>query len=283
MTESHKLEILNSIKKGGFISELKVSKSFNSKEWLTLNNYIYYDRDKNVNREIDLLCIKGSQHNSFSKLNISIHISVEVKKSEKGWVFFVSKNEPTTLEHGYFSLLTFKNINYDILNDFFKKHPRQQSQFVSTSYCEPFREKTYDDNSNAISNIYRGIESAVKATYYFRNTNELERNKPKKSDEEEENEIFLPLEKKFASKINLFIPLIVLDGTLIRGELDENADLQIEECDYIPYESYYIDNAGIENMYAVDIVQIDNLNKYLADLEKWLDEKALEILKVRGD
>jgi len=282
MTEAQKIEILNSIKKGGFVSELKVSKIFNSRDWLTLNNYIYFDRDKSVNREIDLLCIKHSTHDSFSKLKIAIHISVEVKKSEKGWVFFVSRNEPTTLEHGYFSLLTFKNINYDILDTFFNNHPRQKSQFVSTSYCEAFREKTFDDNSNAISNIYRGIDSAVKATYYFRNNNELERNKPKPTDDDE-NLIFKPIENKFSSQVNLFIPLIILDGLLIKGELDTNAELQIEECNYIPYESYYIDNEGIENMYAVDIVHIDHLSAYLSDLEKWLDEKALEILKIRSD
>lgn len=275
MTQDFKNKILASIKKGGFTTELKVSKLLNKRDWLTLNNYIYFDKDKKVNREIDFYCIRSAKNNSFSKLQLKIYLTIKVKKSEKyPWVFFVTKNEPTTLEHGLFSLTAFKNINLDITENLFNDYPRQKSRYVSTNHTEAFRE-------TEVSNIYKAVESATKATYYFHSTNELTKRKKGTPDEDYANDLFVPIDPKLSSQLSIFIPLIVFEGTLMNAVLNKNSELDIEETKYVPYESYYIDDEGIEHFYAVDIIHLDYLNKYLLEIEKWLDKLGERILNVR--
>src|ERR1035437_737713 len=275
MTEKFKQSILDSIKKGGFASELKVSKCTNKRNWLTLNNYVYFDKDKKVNREIDLLCIKGSKYNRFSELELKINLTIEVKKSEKNpWVFFIGKNEPTTLEHGFFSLTSYRNINHHIFEGLFQEYPRQKIKYVATSYCEAFRD-------SEVSNIYKAVDSSMKATYYFHNGNLLNKRKENIPDEEFASDLFEPIDKPRASQLVIFIPLIVLDGVLIKAHLDKKLELQVEESTYIPYESYYIDDTGHEHFYAMDIISINYLNKYLLELEKWLEKVGEKIMKIR--
>ncbi len=184
MTEDFKNQVIQSIKKGGFTSELKVSKILSKRDWTTLNNYIYFDKDKKVNREIDFHCIRSATNNRFSQLQLRLYLTIEVKKSEKyPWVFFVTKNEPTTLEHGLFSLTAYRNINYDITNNLFNDYPRQKSKYVATSHTEAFRE-------TEISNIYKAVESSTKATYYFHSSNELMKRKKGIPDDEYAHDLF---------------------------------------------------------------------------------------------
>jgi hypothetical protein len=273
MTEDFKKKILESIKKGGFASELRVSEIFNSRDWLTLNNYIYFDKEKKVNREIDILCIKNCSQNEFSKLELKISLVIEVKKSEKPWVFFMSKNEPTTLEHSFFSLSTYRNISYLTVETLYNNYPRQKINKVSTSHTEAFREE-------GISNIYKAIDSAVKATYYFHNVDELSRKNINREDDFA-SELFEPIDKEKPSKLHIFIPVIVFEGFLIEASLDSKSELQIQEGNYIPYESYYIDDSGIEHSYAVDIIKLEYLNEYLLEIENWLEQRGVDLLKFR--
>lgn len=275
MKQDFKNKILKSIKKSGFTTELKVSKILNKRNWLTLNNYIYLDKDKNVNREIDFFCIRNAQNNSLSKLRLKLYLTIEVKKSDKyPWVFFVTKNEPTTLEHGLFSLTAFKNINLDIADNLFNEYPRQKSKYVSTSHTEAFRE-------SEVSNIYKAIESTTKATYYFHSINELTKRRKGTLDEDFANDLVVQIDGKLPSQLSIFIPLVVFEGTLCNAILNKNSEMDIKETKYVPYESYYIDDEGVEHFYAVDIIHLDYLNNYLLEIEKWLDKLGVRILSLR--
>ena len=159
------------------------------------------------------------------------------------------------------------------LDILFENYPRKREIFASSSHTEAFRDPE-------ISNIYKALDSVVKATYYFRNNDELEKSKSK-VDKEDDNELLKDIDFKKPSKVHVFIPVIIVEGTLVKAYLDDNSSLQIEEGSYIPYESYYIDNSGIEHSYSVEVMHLEYLKTYLQQVEEWLEQKGKQLLNSR--
>ena len=279
MKEDFKKKITESLKKGGFPTELKVGKILDERDWFNISNYIYFDKGKNISREIDFFCSKHSDSNDYLNVRFEAHLIVEVKKSEKPWAFFIQKNinefGEENINHDKFSSVSYKNINHLIWERLYAGFPTEDCNFNSSSYAEVFRDAE-------ISNIYKAIDSVTKACFHFRITNEIERHK-KKTDDSFANDLFEVIDKQKPSLINVFIPLVVVDGLLLKAELDSDAELTIEETSYVPFTSYYISEYNVESSIIINVVTLEYLPKFLHDLEKWIELKIEGVKNIRGN
>lgn len=274
MDQNFKNEIIKSLKKGGWPTELSATKIFHKKKWLIINNYIYFDSDKRINREIDIYAMKSSHHSLSHIIDLQVNLIVEVKKSEKPWVFFMTKNDFSTLDVSFFSVCSYKNINLLMVNNLSKSFPRKKVGYVSTSHTEAFRDSD-------ISNIYKATDSVLKATYYFHSRNKLTRAQPLKEGERDET-LFQPIDLKSPSRLHIYIPIILFQGLLLEAHLDKNSELDIQESQRIPCESYYIDDTKNEHSYIYEIIKLEYLDEYLLSVEKWMKEQEKQIIKARN-
>lgn len=279
MKEEFKKEIIDSLKKGGFPTELKVGKVLDERDWFNISNYIYVDKDKNISREIDFFCSKHSTSNDYLKVRFDAQLVVEVKKSKKPWAFFIQKKKDefgeNKIDHDKFSSTSYQNINQVIWDRLYSGFPTQNCDFNSSSYAEVFRD-------SEISNIYKSIESVTKACYHFRTTNEIERHK-KKNEDSFASDLFEVIDMERPSLVKVFIPLVVVDALLLTAEIDTNSELAIEEISYVPFTSYYISEYGVEASVIVNVVTLEYLPIFLKEVEDWIELKIEGIKGVRDN
>lgn len=268
MTEEQKNKILDDISKNGFSLELKAGRILREAGWLTFHNYVYQDPDKRLNREIDLYCIK--RHYKFkSKLHLRINLVSEAKSSTKPWVFFCNpNNQEGELEYAMHSMIKGENYNSNMIEPLFENYPRDKYPYISTSFYEAF--KQYSEESN----IYKAIYSCTKATYFF---------SQQKDSNEEKGEFYLldPIDNNKVSRIEIFIPIIILDGQLIKASLIDNENINIEEVDFIPASHIYLDESKVEHYYLVDVLTFKYLPKYVEMIENWFLSSQEKILLMR--
>ena len=280
MKEEFKIKIIESLKKGGFPTELKVGKVLNQREWFSISNSIYIDKDKNISREIDFYCIKQPDSNDYLKARFEAHLVVEVKKSDKPWAFFIQEikkeiGDERPDHNDKFSSVTYQNITHHIWDRLYNNFPSQNCEFSSSSYAEVFRD-------SEISNIYKAIESVTKACHYFRTTNEIERHK-KKNEDGFAGDLFEPIDQQRPSLVNVFIPLIVVDALLITAELDNNSELIIEEVSYVPFTSSYMSEYNVERSLIVNVVTLEYLPTFLKEIEEWMELKITALKEFRNN
>lgn len=270
MKEDFKKQIIDSLKKGGFPTELKVGKILDERDWFNISNYIYVDKTKNISREIDFYCVKHSNSNDYLTARFEAQLIVEVKKSEKPWAFFIQKIKKEfgdeKVSHNNFSSVSYQNINHLMWDRLYFDFPSENCDFNSSSYAEVFRE-------TEISNIYKAIDSVTKACYHFRTTNEIERHKKKPEDDSFASDLFESIDLLRPSLVNVFIPIVVVDTILVKAELDNNSELVIEEASYVPFTSYYISEHNVESSLIVNIVTLDYLPAFLKEIEDWIELK----------
>src|SRR4051812_37780864 len=113
MDEEFKKQIADSLRKGGFPTELKVGRILNDRDWFNISNYIYFDKAKNISREIDFYSGKHSRSNDYSNARFEVHLIIEVKKSDKPWAFFIQKIKKEfgdeKIDHNNFSSVSYRN------------------------------------------------------------------------------------------------------------------------------------------------------------------------------
>lgn len=119
MKEEFKIKIIESLKKGGFPTELKVGKVLNQREWFNISNSIYIDKDKNISREIDFYCIKQPDSNDYLKARFEAHLVVEVKKSDKPWPFLFKILKKKLAMMGLIIMINFQALVIEILISIF--------------------------------------------------------------------------------------------------------------------------------------------------------------------
>ena len=276
MTDEFKKKIIDALKKGGFPTELKVGKILDNRDWFNINNYIYFDNDKKISREIDFLCVKHSLSNDYFNVKFDVHLIIEVKKSEKPWAFFIQNFKYDEIDHDKFSSVVYKNINHIIWDNLYTGFPTQKIDFISSSYAEVFRD-------TEISNIYKAIESVTKATYHFRITNEIDRDRDRdKAENSFADDLFEDIDKSQPSAINVFIPIVVLEGLIVKAKLNPHSDLEIEETLFVPFISYFMSEYNVERSIIINFLTLEYLDKFLENIEKWIENKATEIMNIRN-
>lgn len=267
MDEEFKNKILKDIQKNGYLQELQVGKILAEKGCYVMYNQYYADPDTQKSREIDVFGIMHVGLDHRTKINFVIKFIVEVKSSKKPWVFFCSKNSYLSLDHTGNSWLIRENVPSTGIS-FFTGHPRYGIDYKANSFYEAFKEHSDE------SMIYKALLSATKATHAFF---KLENSILSKRHQSLESTSF-DLNK--SSQITLYIPLVVLDGVLLRGYLDK-VDFQLEEASYVTTNHSLFNNNEFGSHYPIDIVKIDYLNDYIDNLMSWAENALLTIHDAR--
>lgn len=261
-----KEKILEDIKKTGFISELNSVSKLLQKEWETEHSTSYEDKDENRSREIDIVASKVDYIREIDT-RITFTLVIEVKKSDRPWIIFTTYPRFSTLgwrvlnkctntdkwvqspdlpNGGYYSTV----LNVDCIA---VGSPRKRTFRVGKA----FHELAKDPGDK--SKIYEALISSAKASHYLRNRFASE--KPKDFNPAEEVDI------------QIFLPVVILDGRLFEVYNGLSGKIEIEEKDYVPVEmSYSSPNymvGGWEADFFPDVIKFDFLDTYLDIIDNW--------------
>jgi hypothetical protein len=235
-------KIKDDLKKSGFFSEMVALDIFKRRGWSTTGVASYYDLDQEKTRESDINAYIYSGDEAESKASIHFNVVAEVKKSEKPWIVFKEIPKYTfQISEAWNSVIFKTGISQvsDELTDSLRKNTLTSEMNWIGSGIHEFKK-----NPDQPSRWFSSIISICKAAEYS-----LEKNKW----EEDKND----------SPYIFFVkPIIILDGTLISAEID-NQEIHLEEIESATIDFEFQTPHYTRGRYKVDIVTIDNLSAYL--------------------
>lgn len=248
------------LEKSGFSSELKARNIFknrgfgdNSSYWDIETSNVYFDRDENKSREIDI--------SAYSESNLSDHysyiiyvISCEIKKSKNPWIVFKDKSTPYREGSLFVSYSLDDHQCETFINN--TKSLAKHMKYRGSGIHEAFK------NPDQPSKWYSAFISAVKAAC----DKQLELQTDFDNDPTDTTTEFSK------ATIDIFQPIVVLDGTLLSAEIDDNNEIIIDEERYISFQFEYVSKEYKKRTYTVDLVSIDYLDEYLYYTESRINE-----------
>ncbi|MDP4265133.1 MAG: hypothetical protein Q8941_21575 [Bacteroidota bacterium] len=273
---SLKEKILKDIEKTGFVTELKTVSMLIKNEWSAEHGTTYEDKDENRNREIDIVASKVKYVNELG-FRLIFYLVIEVKKTDRPWIVFTTRPDFATL--GWRIMNRTSNIYKWEASDKFengghfvpildvdcirKNSIREYAFRAGKAFHE--LEKSPTDKSK----VYEALICSGKAAYYLSNRFKQEELK----DFDVHKEV----------NIQIYLPIVVLDGLLFEVFTNHEGDIDVEEKDFIPVEmSYSSPNYRIGNWdteFFPDIIRFDYLSKHLENIEAWRQSMIESISK----
>ncbi|MBS1924971.1 MAG: hypothetical protein JST57_03140 [Bacteroidetes bacterium] len=275
-------KILEDIEKTDFVTELKTVSILIKNKWSATHGATYEDKDENRNREIDIVASKANYVSELG-FRLAFYLVIEVKKSTQPWIVFTTTSSSGGLgwrimhrcyncykwqASGNFVEGGYRKSILDV--DCIRKNSiRENTLRVGKAFHE--LEKTPTDKSK----IYEALICSGKAAHYLKNISEEE-----------------PLKDFDIHKevdIEIYLPIVVLDGLLFEVFTNHSGGIAVQEKDFIPVEMSYSspkyrkDNWDTD--FFPDIVRFDYLSKHLENIEKWrlsMIDKVSTILKSLG-
>lgn len=287
MTKSYDEKILSGVNKTGFPLEMKVSAIFKKSNWVVLDHMYYLDKDMNVGREIDFFVANNyEKEDDKRRLRVNIGLAAEVKKSRsRAWV--VLKNERSSAEGlDTFFHTTLARMHYQTIwfNSIYADHPLSlETKFGRTAFHihpendpaesqgeeppstgkkdSPSRSK----NENA-ETVFAALISAFKASAEMnRYHQQIGSQNLRESGIDGEKKTYI---------VGISHGLIVFDGNLFSGEVDEYGEVTLERAAHIPYIFNYLSDKYEYKKLLIDIVHIDHLRSYIDRYDIWGNAKA---------
>lgn len=243
MNEDLMNRLRESIEKSGFPTEMKVANTFINNRWKVEHSNYYIDLDENKGREIDIIANIPFMRTEERYKEFVIYYVTEVKREDnKPWVVFTS---PTSIMEKRLGLPYHLISNQDSKRDFIKvldKFSHKLHSRIGRTAFEGF--------GNGKDKLYSSLCNTIKAMEYFIASS------------------LATTDKSEDQLIDLYEPLIVLEGNLIEAFLDEDENLQLEEQDYLQVKFNYKSpgyNNRIEKskIYIINIVRSSYLDTYL--------------------
>ena len=268
MDEELKNKIIADITKTGFPSELKVASSLRSAHWTCEQNLTYNDFEAGRSREIDLKARKYFNRKG-EKFSCAINLIIEVKKSSRPWVIFTINNSPSYFDFkgpGYGIIHSRKNISFsdlaakDLMHDF----PRNLTNIIGTNFYEAF--KSPDEPSK----IYEALMSSIKATFFqaFKSNGLL--NEPKQTIITAD--ILLQQTPDKHRHIEVYIPVVIVDGVLCTSTLSEDQTIELTETFYVPVQmSHSVSPYDTYYLYHPEVISLNYIPNFLKSLDNWGD------------
>jgi hypothetical protein len=270
MEKEFKNKIIKDIKATGFPTELEVAKTMNSFKWDVQQNTTYLDYELNKSREIDIVARKVFHflENEKLKFYVAINLIIEIKKSSKRpWVIFTipcNKKEHSRFKGPGFGQLHYsENFSTDYLSaqSLMKEFPRNKETRIGTSFYEAF--KSPDEPSK----IYEAVLSSIKAAYYSRILESAEDVLSEKELEERNSSEF---NKNAFQRIEIYMPLVIIDGILCDARMTNDENIDIIESGYIPLQiSHSVKPYNNTYNYYPELVHKDYLTSFLTDIDNW--------------
>ncbi|MBA4240101.1 MAG: hypothetical protein C0448_05215 [Sphingobacteriaceae bacterium] len=268
MDEELKKKIITDITKTGFPSELKVASILRQSQWTCEQNSTYSDFETDRSREIDLKARKYFNRKD-EKFSCAINLVIEVKKSSRPWVFFTIPNSKNYFEFkgpGYGIIHSRKNITYtdlrgeDLMHDF----PRNSTNIIGTNFYEAF--KSPDEPSK----IYEALMSSIKASFYevYQANGLLSENKSIPTT----NDSLIQKNESNHRHIEIYVPVVVIDGVLCISNLTEEQNIELEEALYVPVQmSHSAAPYDNYNLYHPEVISLKYISDFLKSMENWGD------------
>lgn len=271
MPKSLKTRIINNLEETGFPLEVAISLDLDKRNWQVYPGALYKDPETLISREIDIhtlkvdlsLSNKAPTKTTLSDANKFIsHLVIQCRKADKPWVFFDNgrlswprippQNFKSDREefHGLF-LHDLKAAGRKVgpsLETFgLRKHRYIQATFHK-SHHEAFSQKGGNQ-----SKIYESLITVSKALDYFKNRYGIGRH-----------------------SIHLFIPMIVIDGTLWgasilksrRANRDKVALKEVERLFAIFSRLIPSDTREFEEEQVIEIVTRKGFIRHLREVEE---------------
>jgi hypothetical protein len=277
-----KEKILEDIEKTGFVSELKAVSMLIKNGWSAEHGTTYEDKDENRNREIDIVASKVKYVNELG-FRLTFYLVIEVKKSTRPWIVFTTTPSFATL--GWRVMNRSYNIYKWVESDKFEAGGHQMPILdVDCVRENSIREYTFrvgkafhelEKSPTDKSKVYEALICSGKAAHYLRHR--FEREQLKDFDVNKEVDI------------QIYLPIVVLDGLLFEVFTNHSGDIDVQEKDFIPVEMSYSSpkyrEGNWDTEFFPDIIRFDHLSKHLENIETWrltMIDKISEILKSLG-
>ena len=262
MDEALKTKILQDIIQNGYLTELRIGEICKKCKWDVKYNQAYLDSKTKKSREVDIVASYHGKCDNNEFVSVTINLVIESKKSDKPWVVFCTPKEKYSFEDVSYRLVRRDNFTFQLLDEEFDGYIRKKIPFRGRNYYEAF--KKYSEESK----IYEAIISCSKATHYFK-------------DLKENNSFYNKngLDFKFNDQITLefYLPVIILEGILVKVTLDKKGSGILEEESYIPLVASYHDEDGSEIKFLPDLITVPYIEQYLAAIEYWINKVTKKI------
>jgi hypothetical protein len=261
--EELKKKILKDIDKSGFLSEMRTNSVLLKYNWTVIENAgSFHDKDSNLSREIDIIAYRVKS-DANDKLQVGIHLIIEVKKSIKPWIVFCQQKK-SKYDYGIgWGLLNFKDnmtikqLSFDTINI---KNRHANFEKVGTSYSEAFKK------TNESSQIYSALMSCCKAAVFVKENNSWKIEDTQKYD---------PKNKHY---VDFFLPIVIIDGLMFHSVLDEKGEPDLYESDYSPILLNYSSLNYEESTFYPEIITLKGLEEHLNLIEEWHESMYKSIL-----
>jgi len=247
-------QIINDLKKTGFVSEMHAMKGFLLRNWHTSGGRYYFDLDENKTCEIDLSAYNALiDKNNAGTVTVRtfFNIIAEVKKTDNPWVVF--KNNPQQkwmLAEGWNGIVhcdglpgSRKNLTEILLNSSLGVELGWLGYGIHESFKEP----------NQFSSWYKALVKVAKAAEDVLKAN---------SSGEHEYPYFYFVK-----------PVIIVDGILMSAVIADDASIKLEKINAAVMSFGYSTTNYKRNYYMVDVVTLE----YLPDYIKFCEERHRKI------
>jgi hypothetical protein len=249
-----KQKIIDEIERTGFPLELRVSKLLQDRAYVVEHNIYYIDKDENKGREIEIVASTLSQtsHSVVGRgpESVQLHLVVECKRSAHPWVVFTSPLTPSDQElrtFKYKGLHSIENIPPQFMNPIFERHPTWSGLRRGRNYVQV----RFGDKGEVNAEITKAITTVVKAA------------------------VEMHADKAPGQTVQLFQPVVVLDGQLFEAYLNPQHTISLEQQSWLPVSFAYQSPSYTRQRLTVVIVQethfwgfLDRMNSFL---EAWAE------------
>lgn len=266
--EELKNKILQDLKKTGFINELKLVDLLSTRGWTTQHSRTYLDRDESKSREIDIVA-SLRKFNLELGFGLDLNLVVEVKKSKNPWIVFTTKSSIADpgwriIHSGTNFQRVFTTANPLLestppvfnLSSLIDYSPRQGIQNIGRAFHE------FNKNPTDKSTIYGALMSASKAALHI---SKPVLDKP-----------IQDFEPGQSTYVSIFLPTVVLDGTLYEAKNDELGKISLDETNFVPMELHYSSPNYSHFQHGItlfpDMVCLDHFETHLEKTELWFEK-----------
>lgn len=255
MDDSFIKNIKQDLVKSGFGAELKVRKIFKEHLKTEISSYweietasMFFDKDENKSREIDLIATAESNLMNVDSSYIVYHLFCEVKKSKSPWIVFKDSDVSNSYRVKSSSYDTRNTDIDDILRNTNTYLPKLM-KWKGSGIHEAFK------NPSQPSRWYSAFLATVKASID---------NYERWADDEFEESI-----KSIA--LDIYQPVVIVDGILLSSELDDNDEIELQEIMFASFPFEYKTKNYQQEQHSVDLVSLEYFSEYLRYTEgrKW--------------
>jgi len=245
-----KKELINDLKKTGFVSEMLAMKTFVARKWRTSGSRGYFDLDENKTCEIDLYAYHTLLEYKSGTKDVSAHsffsIVAEVKKTQRPWIIFRENPQNNwRLQEGWSGLIYLDGVSQS-------KSTKPLTDVLLTS--------GWGYNLGWFGyGIHEAFKFPEQGSQWYKAL--------VKSCKAGEDVLKANSGGTHSYPYLFFVkPAIILDGELMSAHLDENANIEIEtiKAAMVDFDfSTQNYNKNNKTRYAVDVISLKYLDQYL--------------------